>query len=571
MQKLTLISASIAALLLAACASTDTANKAATTDITIFSINDFHGNLQADSPVPYLASKTDASDPSKKISIPAGGYAYLSSKLNERRKAVSNSILVGAGDLIGASPMGAALMKDEPVIEAMNRLNLSASAIGNHEFDNGTVALMRKLKGECPAGGCAYAEFHGARFDYLAANVFENDSKTPWLAPYVIRQVGDVKVGFIGAVTSDVPNLVAGDAVRHLRFEDEASAINRYVPELQKQGVAAIVVLIHEGGIYKGEETDPTYRCEGLHGPIIEISKKLDKAISLVVSGHSHQGYTCKIDGRLVVQGRSYGSFLTESTLTIDRASNTVIKAVAVNHLIDQQQIKPDPVALQLVDQVDKQTAGLRQRPIVSLNSALLRNSEKGFFDSSLGNVIADAQLHFAQHMGGGADVSFMNAGGIRSDVPSGKPQGQVAVSYGDLYAAQPFGNTIVRMKLSGAQILTLLQQQWLNRSDDDPKKLYVSHGFSYSWDPKAAIEQRVQQVKIKGKSLDMNQQYLVVVNNFLAEGGDGFVVLKQGTDKEVLGRDLEAFESYVNEQGSKLTEVKRDRVTRMGETSSKP
>ncbi|MCH8621909.1 bifunctional metallophosphatase/5'-nucleotidase [Undibacterium sp. TS12] len=562
--------------LFAACTTTNTANNSAasaaktvTTDITIFSINDFHGNLQSDQPVPYMASKDDAAHPGIKISAPAGGYAFLTSKLNERRQAVGASILVGAGDLIGASPMGTALLKDEPVIEALNRLNLSVTAIGNHEFDNGTADLMRKIKGDCPATGCAYAGFSGARFPYLGANVHEQGSDKPWLTPYVIRQVGDVKVGFIGAVTSDVPNLVAGDAVKHLRFEDEATAINRYVPELQKQGVAAIVVLIHEGAIYKGSENDPTYRCEGLQGPIIEISKKLDKAISLVVSGHSHQGYTCKIDGRLVVQGRSYGSFLTESTLTIDRASNQVIKAVAVNHLIDQKVIKPDQAAQQLVDQVAAQTAGLRQRPVARLSAPLLRGSEGGAFDSALGNIIADAQLHMGQHAGG-ADLSFMNAGGIRSDVPSGKPQAAVELTYGDLYAAQPFGNNIVRMKLTGAQIMTLLQQQWLGRAVDDPKKLFVSHTMSYSWDPQAAIEQRIRDVKIKGKPLDLNQQYSVVVNSFLADGGDGFVVLKQGQDRELIGRDLEAFESYVREQGSRLTEVKRDRVKRISDGVSK-
>ncbi len=563
MQKLKLISISIAAILLAACASIDKAEKSATTDITIFSINDFHGNLQADQPVPYVATKIDPARPGAKIPVPAGGYAYLSTKLKERRQAVGASIFVGAGDLIGASPMGSALMKDEPVIEALNRLDLSVTAVGNHEFDNGTADLIRKIKGECPQTGCAYAEFKGARFSYLGANIHELGSNKPWLTPYVIRQVGDFKVGFIGAVTADVPNLVAGDAVKHLSFEDEATAINRYVPELQKQGVAAIVVLIHEGATYKGSENDPSYRCEGLQGPIIEISKKLDKAISLVVSGHSHQGYTCKIDGRLVVQGRSYGSFLTESTLTIDRRTNQVINAVAVNHLIDQQVLQADSAAKQLVDQMATQTAGLRQRPIVNLSAPLSRNSEAGFFDSSLGNIIADSQLHHGQHAGG-ADVAFMNAGGIRSDLPSGKATGPVAVSFGDLYAVQPFGNNLVRMKLTGAQILTLLQQQWSGREVNDPKKLFVSHTLSYSYDPRAGINDRVKDVRVKGKPLDLNQQYSVVVNSFMADGGDGFAVLKQAKDKELIGRDLEAFESYVREQGSKLNEVKRDRVKRL-------
>lgn len=563
MQKLKLIGLIAATSLLTACANTNMAAGSATTDITIFSINDFHGNLQAGQPVPYMASKADIAHPGQTVTVPAGGYAYLTTKLNERRKAVANSILVGAGDLIGASPMGSALLKDEPVIEALNRLDLSATAVGNHEFDQGTAELMRKVKGDCPAAGCVFNGYRGAHFSYLAANVYEQGSNKPWLTPYVIRQVGDVKIGFIGAVTADLPNLVAGDAVKHLRVEDEAAAINRYVPELQKQGVAAIVVLIHEGADYKGAENDPTYRCEGLQGPIIEISKKLDKAVSLTVSGHSHQGYTCKIDGRLVVQGRSFGAFLTESTLTIDRRTNQVVKATAVNHLIDQQAIVADTQAQQLVDQVAAQTAALRQRHVVTLKSSVMQNSEEGVFDSRLGNIIADAQLHMGQHAGG-ADVSFMNSGGIRNDLPTGGPVGPVTISYGDLFAVQPFGNGIVRMQLTGAQIMTLLQQQWAGRNVDDPKKLYISHTMSYSWNPQAAIDQRITEVSIKGQPLDVKRQYSVIVNSFLAGGGDGFAVLKEGQNKELLGLDLTAFESYLAEQGSKAADVKTDRVKKL-------
>ena len=543
--------------LLSACASTQQSSD--TTRITIFSINDFHGNLQAAQPVPYMAPVSDASG--QATTVPAGGYAYLTTMLKQRRQAVSASILVGAGDLIGASPLGSALLKDEPVIEALNQLDLSVTAVGNHEFDSGTADLMRKMKGECPASGCVYAGFRGARFDYLGANVIDIASNTPWLRPYVIRQVGDVKVGFIGAVTADVPNLVAGDAVRRLRFEDEATAINRYVPELQQQGVATIVALIHEGAMYKGPENDATYRCEGLDGPVIDIARRLDKAIGLVVSGHSHQGYTCKIDGRLVVQGRSYGAFLTESTLTLDKKTGRVIDAVAHNHLISQQQLQADPTAQVLVDQVARQTTDMRLRPVVTIPQQLHRFSDDEHFDSRLGNVIADAQLHFAHHAGVAAELSVMNEGGIRSDLPSGKPALPVAISYGDLYAVQPFGNTLMRLTLSGAQIMTLLQQQWQGRDTAHPKKLFVSHGMTYRWNPALPVAERIQDVRIKGQPLEMAREYGVIVNHFLADGGDGFSVLKQARERQMIGRDLDAFESYVREKGSNIGDVRTDRV----------
>jgi len=538
--------------LLSACATTDVSKTARYEDITIFSINDFHGNLQADQPVPYFATKPDVQHPGQDIKVPAGGYAYLAAKLKERRAAVHDSILVGGGDLMGASPMGSALLKDEPVIEALNQIDLSVTAVGNHEFDRGTEELMRKIKGTCPSSGCSYADFHGANYDYLGANVYLVGSNTPWLKPYVIRQVGDVKIGFIGAVTSDVPNLVAGDVIKQLRFEDEATAINRYVPELQKQGVNAIVVLIHEGAMYKGNENDPSYRCEGLQGPIINISKKLDKAINLVVSAHSHQGYTCKIDGRLVVQGRSYGAFLTESTLTFDKQTHQVVNAVAVNHLIDQQQIVADPVAQKLVTEVTTRTATLRLRPVVTLNKPLLRDSEDHYFDSALGNVIADAHLYFAnQH--GKADVAFINEGSLRSDLPSGQHPSPVTITFGDLYAAQPFGNSLVSMELTGAQILQVLQQQWAGKKVEEPRKLFVSDTLTYTWKHGADAGILIDNVKIKGQPLNLDQRYTVVANNFLADGGDSFSVFKSGQHRQIIGGDLEALESYLMTNGKRI------------------
>lgn len=560
--KIKFFSSTLAFSLLSACAVPELAHQSATTDITIFSINDFHGNLQADKPVPYMAPQDQHghAHTGAALSTPSGGYAYLAALLKQRRLAAPNSILVGAGDLIGASPIGSAILRDEPVIEALNQLGLSVTSLGNHEFDNGAAALLGKIKGECPASGCAFPGFSGAKYEYIAANVREKEQAQTWLKPYVIRQVGEFKVAFIGAVTADTPNLVAGDGVKNLHFEEEAAAINRYVREIMQQGVAAIVVLIHEGAHYPGAANDPSYTCAGLQGPIIEIVKKLDKAISLVVSGHSHQGYTCKIDGRLVVQARSYGAYLTETTLTIQRSSNQVMNAVATNHLVDQSKYAADPEAQLLVDQVAALTNAVRSRPVASIGAPLTRAGAKANWDSPLGNVIADAQLSFARQSGA-ADVAFINAGSIRSDLPGGSAAPGVPVTFGDLYAAQPFGNSLMRMRLSGAQLLQLLQQQW--RSAEHPNKLFVSQGFSYRWNPAAAPQQRVQQVMLNGQPLDLQRQYTVIVNSFLAGGGDGFSVLKDGTERQNIGQDIQAFEAYVRQQGTRLSDVKTDRVQR--------
>ena len=540
----------------------NTASK--TVDITIFSFNDFHGNLQADKPIPLLVKDEHGHDHGKDAaSIPSGGYAYLATLLKQRRVAKPNSIFVGAGDLIGASPIGSAILRDEPVIEALNQLDLSVTSLGNHEFDAGSDVLLQKLKGECPSTGCAYQGFRGARYDYIAANVVQKTDGKPLFKPYVIRQIADQKIAFIGAVTVETPSIVAGEGIKTLRFEDEAEAVNRYVPEIQKQGVSAIVLLIHEGANYSGAANDPSYQCPGLQGPIVDITKRLDKAIQMIVSGHSHQGYTCKVDGRLLVQARSYGGYITETTLSIDRATRQVVRAEAVNLLVEQSKLIPDSNAQKLVESVVKQTEQVRNRVVASVATQLTRQREKGGHEHSLGNVIADAELYAAKPFGG-ADIAFMNDGGVRADLPAGVAGKPVEISFGDIYAVQPFGGTLVKIKMTGAQILALLQQQWQGKAGTQPKALMVSEGFTYTWQASAPLEKRIQNLRLHGEPLQADRSYQVVTNSFLANGGDGFTVFKQATDSVTIGIDIDATINYLKEQGSKLDKVNIRRVQRV-------
>ena len=532
-----------------------------TVSVTIFSINDFHGNLQADKPVPLMI--TSMAETNNHPSIAAGGYPYLASLLKQRRLEAPNNILVGAGDLIGASPIGSAILNDEPVIEALNALDLSVTALGNHELDHGAQKFKDKLEGKCPQTGCAFPGFTGAKFDYIAANVINRSDARPWLKPYVIRQVAGVNIAFIGAVTIDTANIVSADGIKNLRFEDEALAINRYIPEIKQQGVAAIVVLIHEGGNHRGAANDPSYACEGLQGRIIEINKKLDPAINLVISGHTHQAYTCKHEGRLVVQAKNYGAYLTETTLLIDKKNNQVITANAHNHLVDQSTLPIDPHAQQLNDKVMRLTTTLRSRPIAKLVAPLTRQSNNTNFDSTLGNVVADAQLHFAKQSGN-ADIAFMNTGGIRNDLPSGTQASPIEITFGDLYAVQPFRNQVISMKLTGAQILQLLQEQWQARKADDPKKLYVSQGFTYQWNPKAEINSRISALHLNGNPIDMKRYYTIVTNSFLADGGDGFSIFKEGQQRQILGQDIEALELYITNFSDTLHLTQKNRVQRI-------
>lgn len=559
-----LLCGAIAAVLLSACSNSQPILKTtASTDqqiseISIFSINDLHGHLQASNPVPVMVSD-DGKDGG---SIPAGGYAYLSSAIKEARKNKPASIVLGAGDMIGATPIGSALLKDEPVFEALNQLDLTATSLGNHEFDIGSAALMQKIRGICDAQGCNYPSFRGATFEYLAANVIDKKTGKPWTKPYIIRQVGDVRVAIIGALTVDTTHLVAGDGVKDLAFEDEAKAINSFIPEIQKQDVAAIIVLIHEGANYRGAANDPSYQCEGLRGPMVDMMPKLDPAITMVISGHTHQAYTCKIGGRLLVQARSYGAYFTETTLKIDRVQKRVISSTAVNHLINQEKITPDPEAQKLIDKVVELTNVVQSRPIAQISKALNRQYLPKTWDSLLGNVAVDGQLKYAQAKGP-ADIAMMNSGSIRNDLPSGKRTPPLTITYGDLFAVQPFGNDITRMKLTGEQIIKVLQQQWTGRALTDPKKLFVSAGFSYQWKASPNEADRISDVRLHGQPLVMNRLYTVIVNSFLAEGGDGFTLFKNGIERENIGKDIDALEFYVKNHSKDLIQNYAPRVIR--------
>lgn len=535
------ITIALASFILSSC-TTVTNTPPATVAFTIFSLNDFHGHIQDHDPVPMLVNLPNQSK------IPSGGYAYLSSLLEQRRAANPNSILVGAGDLIGASPINSALLQDEPVIQALNSMQLSVTALGNHELDQGAQKFLDKIQGKCPQTGCALSNFKGANYSYIAANVIDKQSGKPWLQPYVMRQVGAVKIAFIGAITKDTPNLVAQDGIRELQFEDEAVAINRYIPEVKKLGADFIVVLIHEGGIHKATAQEKPYECTDFNGPIVAINQKIDPAVGLIVSGHTHQGYTCKLNGRLVLQGRSYGSYLSEANFVIDSKTKQIISAEAQNHLVQQATITPDLQARSLVENISQITQQIRQRPITQLQAALTRSSvASGLngWDSSLGNVVADAQLAFAKKVGG-ADIAFMNSGGLRSDLPSNPSSFPVTITYGDLYATQPFDNKLIYMQLTGAQIRSLLEQQWQGRSADNPKRLYVSQGFNYRYDPKLNLQQRIVSMSLNGQAIEDKKLYAIVTNHFLADGGDAYTIFKQGINRRLLGSDIEALEDYL-------------------------
>jgi 5'-nucleotidase len=484
--------------------------------------------------------------------------AYLDTHLDRLRSTNPRATFtLSTGDLIGGSPLVSALFKDEPTIEAMNLLGLDMNVVGNHEFDEGLEELERMRYGGChPSEGCYGGDgFEGADFPFLAANVVNESTGETIFPPYVIHRVRGEKIGFVGTVLEETPDVVSPSGVAGLDFRDEADAMNELVPELKRRGVETIVALIHQGGAQQGQ--NPSYNtCNDLQGPIVDIVNRTSDEIDVFFSAHTHQGYNCEIDGRTVISGLSFGRLISDVDLTINRRTGETTDVRATNRVVTRD-VTPDPELQALVGRYLELTAPIAARRIGEASSAITRDPSPAG-ESALGDVIADAQLAATRSPGtGGAQIAFMNPGGIRSDLDAGP------VTYGEAFAVQPFGNNLVTLTLTGAQIDALLEQQF---SGSDARILQPSAGFAYAWNPAAPEGSKVDAatITLDGTPLDPAASYRVTVNSFLAEGGDGFSVLTQGTDRLGGAVDLDALEAYFLEQ-SPVAPGPRDRIRIVG------
>jgi 5'-nucleotidase len=526
-----------AALLISLAPTTRAAAQSAPVELRILAINDFHGNLRP--PAGGIAI-TDPADQTKKIAVPAGGAEHMATLVKQLRAQAGNTVFVAAGDLIGASPFLSAMFHDEPTIESLSLMGLEIAAVGNHEFDEGKDELKRMQNGGChPADGCQGPHpFTGAKFHYLAASTIETASGNSLFPPYVIPEFGGIPVAFIGLTLKGTPEIVSPAATAGLEFRDEAETVNALVPELKARGVEAIVVLIHEGGVPTGDYNE----CPGISGPIVDIVRKFDRAIDVVITGHTHRAYVCDIDGRLVTSGDKYGTLVTAIDLKLDPASRDVISARADNVIVRTASTARDPEQTALIESYERLAAPIANRRAGVVTQTLSRvPNDAG--ESVLGDIIADAQLAATRtDETGGAVIAFTNPGGIRSDIAK-KDDG--AVSYADVFASQPFRNQLVTLTLTGAQIKDMLEQQW--RDPSRPRILQVSSGFSYAWDGAGPDGGRViaARMSLNGERIDPSKSYRVTVNNYLAAGGDGFAVLKNGAAPRVGGYDADALYGY--------------------------
>jgi 5'-nucleotidase len=523
-------------------------------DLRILAINDFHGYLQPPNGGIRIA---DPADRTRKIVVPAGGAEHMATLVKQLREGRKNTMFVAAGDLVGASPFLSAMFHDEPTIEALSVMGLDIASVGNHEFDEGKDELLRMQNGGChPVDHCLGPHpFAGAKFRYLAASTIEKDTGKTVFPPYEIREFDGVPVAFIGLTLKGTAGIISPAAAAGLEFRDEAETINALVPELKARGVEAMVVLIHEGGLPTGDYNE----CPGISGPIVDIVKQLDSAIDVIISGHTHQAYVCEIDGRLVTSGDKFGTLVTAIDLKLDPATRDVVSAHADNVIV-RTSLARDPEQTTLIEAYDRLAAPLGQRRAGSVTHTLSRVPNMTG-ESVLGDVIADAQLAATSaEAKGGAVVAFTNPGGIRTDVVR-KDDG--AVTYADLFASQPFRNQLVTLTLTGAQIKDMLEQQWLDPAR--PRILQVSKGFTYAWDGTRPAGQRVlaERMMLNGEVVGPEKSYRVTVNNYLSQGGDGFIALKDGTAAQVGGYDVDALFAYFGTHDP-LAPAPPDRIARL-------
>ncbi|GAA2684542.1 bifunctional metallophosphatase/5'-nucleotidase [Streptomyces lunalinharesii] len=560
-----------------------TRRPAGTVDVQLLSFNDFHGNLEP--PQGSSGSVEERQADGTKKTVPAGGVEYLAQSLRTARKGHPYSVTAAAGDMIGASPLLSGLFHDEPTIEAMNGLGLDVTSVGNHEFDEGRAELARMQRGGChPKDGC-YEKgktFRGADFPYLAANVTDDRTGKPLLKPYTVWQHNGVKIGFIGVTLKGTPDIVNADGVKGLTFHGEVETINKYAKVLERQGVKAIVALLHEGGLPASTSYD--YDCDspgpgaGISGPIVDIAKHVTPAVDALVTGHTHQSYACTVPDpaghpRTVTSAASYGRLYTDTTLTYDRRSHDIVRTAvhgprAVNHVVDRTQPKA-PDMTSLIGRWNKLAAPVADKPVGYL-SADINGRGAGTPEQPLGDLIADAQLAATQDPGkGGAQLALMNPGGIRSDLAykASGGEGDGVVTYAEAFTVQPFTNMTNVVDLTGAQLLAALQQQVSGPNEASPKILQISQGLTYTLDMTQQGAARVvaDSVKVSGAPLDPAKTYRAAMNEFLAGGGDGFPALKQGTHKYVGPSDLDALTAYLTAHStptSPLAPPKADRIT---------
>ena len=551
-------------------------------EIQILGLNDFHGQLEVVDPLASSGgrigslqgtSPNQTCDPTilPQTCVPAGGVEYLATHIrNLSATNRHNTVFVTAGDNIGATPLLSALFHDEPTIEALNLMGLDYASVGNHEFDEGITELLRMQYGNergyryrpasrngChPVDGCGDGDkFKGADFEYLAANVVYRDNGRSIFPPYAIHDFkGGVEVAFIGMTLEGTPLIVSPEGIASVQFLPEAETVNRLVRHLKKHGVEAIVVLLHEGGNVAASgngagSVTAINQCSNPTGALPPIVTAMDDEVDVVVTGHTNWAVNCIIDGKVVtgaaVAGTPHHRHRCQGR---PKTNDFVAGSITVNNRIVTQDVPKDRRLTNLIAEYNVFAAPIASVVVGSTTAGMDRAVLTPGRESTLGRLIADAQL--ASMASQGADVAFMNPGGIRANFDAGP------ITHGEAFSVQPFSNIVSMKTMTGAQIETMLEQQFTVNSGSapgttlrpTPTVLLPSTGFSYTWNGAGAPGDRVDPatIMLNGALVQPTAEYQVVMNSFLASGGDDFPIFNAGTSPVTGLDDLVALEAYL-------------------------
>ncbi|MGX6446108.1 bifunctional 2',3'-cyclic-nucleotide 2'-phosphodiesterase/3'-nucleotidase [Neobacillus sp. K501] len=487
----------------------------------LLGINDLHGQL----------------DYSTKVNGEVvGGIEYLAAYLKQREALNPNTLMLHAGDAVGASRPVSALLQDEPTIQFLNEIGFDLGTLGNHEFDEGITEMMRLIKGGYHKNT---GYFEGASFPYVAANVVQEKSGELLLDPYVIKEIEGKKIGFIGVITTETPSIVTASGVAGVKFTDEVEAINKYTAELKGKGIEAIVVLAHNPGTSAVDGSNPT-------GEVVQFANEVDDEVDVIIGAHDHKYLNSTVDGKLLVQSYSYGTAFSDIDLAIDPVTGEIVAKRAEIVSTFQKNITPDA---KIKAELDGYLADIAPITGAVVGEAAVEitkvANEAG--ESALGNLIADSMRDATK-----SDFAFMNSGGIRDNLNKGP------ITWGELFAIQPFGNDVVTLTVTGEQIRTLLNQQF----SADRNRIMAISGLKYTWSPEKPLGEKVLDIFLpNGKKIDPKANYTVAVNNFMADGGDGYTILKQGKDRKVWMTDLDALINYVKAQKQPISAAIEGRI----------
>jgi 5'-nucleotidase len=582
--------------------------------VKVIGFNDYHGNLQSPGTFGENTTIPSAQRPA------VGGAEYLAAWVAKLKAENPLNVVVGAGDFIGASPLISALFFDEPSVETLNHVGVEFNAVGNHEFDKGKAELRRLQTGGCKLtnglpdpnsckglGSSAPGTFDGAKFKWLSANVFETATGRTLFPAYGIKSFNGVPVAFIGMTLKGTPSIVTPTGVAGLDFRDEADTVNALIPKLRQQGVKAIVVLVHQGGFQTSPNVGDINGCDGdlknadgSDSDIGAIVGRLDDAVDLVISGHTHAAYNCSANtvdvtsvngvvtrtprptglpnsiGRLVpvTSASAFGRVLTDIDLTLSPRSHHVVGVSVTNRLVDRTNadasayVQAHPAVKNIVAGYNTLVSPLANQ-VIGTVATRLPNIANPAGEMPAGSLIADAQLQATQPAAlGGAVMAFMNAGGVRN--PGFDFAGATYpynVTYGNAFTVQPFGNSLVTMTLTAQQIKDVLEQQFPGCKGQTAQRIMqVSNGIKYSWSASAPACSKVMDVTLTptdvtavppvvkgapdpivvgGVVQNPGKTYRVTVNNFMATGGDGFTTLIGGLNSLGGAQDIDALVAY--------------------------